>query len=209
MIRHSLGASLLLCAAVSVALATGGNRDNQEDLNPVVTHTAVIKTSVGEIEIDLYGVDAPKTVANFVGLAQKDFYNGILFHRVVPGFVIQAGDPKTKNPALQGEWGTGGESIYGGTFADELNPQAPSYVAGYLRGVLAMANRGPSTNTSQFFINLIDNAGLPKNYTIFGRVTKGMEVVDAIGAAPANSKSQPITPISIDGITVTAVGGNQ
>lgn len=203
-IRHLFRASLFALVAATAAFASGGNQEKEEDPKPVVTHTAVIKTSMGDIEIELYGVDAPKTVANFVGLAQKEFYNGILFHRIVPGFVIQAGDPKTKDAKLKGEWGTGGESIYGGTFVDELNPQAPSYILGYKRGVLAMANRGKNTNTSQFFINLSDNDGLPKSYTIFGKVTEGMEIVDRIAAAQIDGGQRPITPITIESVTITA-----
>ena len=201
--RHSLGVALLTLAAASVALATTSSREKQKEQRPVVTHTAIIKTNLGDIEVELYGVDAPKTVANFVGLAQKDFYNGILFHRIVPNFVIQAGDPKTKNPALKREWGTGGESIYGGEFADELNPQAPSYIAGYQRGVMAMANHGKNTNSSQFFIMLADNGSLAKNYSIFGKVVKGMDVVDKMAATPTNDMAQPNTPIRIESITVT------
>lgn len=167
---------------------------------PVVTHTAVIKTSKGDIEVELYGMDAPKTVANFVGLAEKDFYNDILFHRVVAGFVIQAGDPKTKDTAQRRLWGSGGESIYGKEFVDELNPTAPSYQRGYVEGALAMANRGPNTNTSQFFIVLKD-AMLPKNYTIFGKVRKGMDVVHAIERVELDG-SIPVVPVRILSVTV-------
>jgi cyclophilin family peptidyl-prolyl cis-trans isomerase len=134
---------------------------------------AVIETSLGTIEAELYRSDAPKTVENFVGLAQKKYFNGIIFHRISKGFVIQGGDPTGT--------GSGGKSIYGGEFADELNPATASYRAGYLKGVLAMANRGPNTNTSQFFIMLQDVPRMPKNYTIFGKVIKGIEVVDKIG----------------------------
>ena len=95
-------------------------------------------------------------------------------HRVSKGFVIQGGDPSGN--------GTGGKSIYGKDFEDELNPSTPSYQAGYVKGTLAMANRGPNTNTSQFFIMLRDIPGMPKNYTIFGKVVKGLDVVDSIGA---------------------------
>ncbi len=136
---------------------------------------ATIETSKGTIEVELFESDAPKTVANFVGLAEKGFYNGLIFHRVSKGFVIQGGDPSGN--------GTGGKSIYGKEFEDELNPSTPSYQAGYVKGTLAMANRGPNTNTSQFFIMLRDVPGMPKNYTIFGRVVKGLDVVDSIGAA--------------------------
>lgn len=205
--RHLFWAALIVLFTATAVRATGVNRDKEEDPKPVVTHTAVLTTSMGEIEIELYGVDAPKTVANFVGLAQKDFYNGILFHRIVPGFVIQAGDPKTKDPTLSAEWGRGGESIYGGTFVDELNPQAPSYILGYKRGTLAMANRGKNTNTSQFFINLVDNDRLPKSYTIFGKVIRGMDIVDEIAAVKVNQAQQPITPVRIESVKVTAVEG--
>jgi cyclophilin family peptidyl-prolyl cis-trans isomerase len=168
--------------------------------NPVATYKAVIMTSMGDIEVELYGKDAPKTVANFVGLADKGFYNDILFHRVVPGFVIQAGDPKTKDTALRAQWGMGGESIYGGRFPDELDTTAPSYIRGYVEGTLAMANAGPNTNTSQFFI-MLAKSGLPKAYTIFGKVTKGLDIVHKIeGVELANDQGVPAIPVKILGI---------
>ncbi len=131
-----------------------------------------IHTDKGDIEIEFYPKDAPKTVANFSTLAKKGYYNGLTFHRVEPGFVIQGGDPNGN--------GSGGYSIYGPTFEDELNPDTDSYKTGYKEGVVAMANRGPNTNGSQFFIMLADNDSLPKNYTIFGKVTKGLDVVHKI-----------------------------
>jgi cyclophilin family peptidyl-prolyl cis-trans isomerase len=191
----------LLGGAAAVIGGTGKPDGNEAE--PTVTYTAVIKTSLGDIEVELYGEDAPKTVANFVGLADKDFFNGILFHRVVPGFVIQAGDPKTKNDSLRAQWGMGGESIYGGTFVDELNPNAPSYKRGYVEGTLAMANRGPNTNTSQFFIMLAES-GLPKNYTIFGKVTKGLDVVHKIEHVELNG-SIPRVPVKILDVVTKAV----
>lgn len=162
----------------------------------IVTDIITMETTKGTIVIGLYGVDAPRTTENFVGLATKAFYNNILFHRIVPGFVIQAGDPTTKNPNAKSRWGTGGESIFKGEFADELNSDAPSYRTGYARGVLAMANSGPNTNLSQFFFCLADLNELPKNYTIFGRVLSGMGVVDAIASVPTEN-SIPKEPISI------------
>jgi cyclophilin family peptidyl-prolyl cis-trans isomerase len=160
---------------------------------------AVIETTLGTIEAELYGADAPKTVENFKGLAAEKYFDGIIFHRVVPGFVIQGGDPTGT--------GTGGKSIWKKEFADELNSQAPSYKEGYKKGVLAMANRGPNTNTSQFFIMLADNTTLPKNYTIFGKVIKGMEVVDAIGAVPLKGGmgpdgSKPVTPVVMKSVRI-------
>lgn len=138
------------------------------------TVNTIIETTKGRIELELFESDAPKTVANFVGLAEQGYYNGVIFHRIAKGFVIQGGDPSGT--------GTGGSSIYGKDFDDELDASTPSYQEGYKRGTVAMANRGPNTNTSQFFIVLNDAAWLPKNYTIFGKVTKGMDVVDSIAA---------------------------
>jgi cyclophilin family peptidyl-prolyl cis-trans isomerase len=134
--------------------------------------SAAIKTVKGEIDVQFYPQDAPKTVTNFATLAKIGYYNNLTFHRVEPGFVIQGGDPSGN--------GTGGQSIYGPTFEDELNPNTQSYKDGYKEGVLAMANRGPNTNGSQFFIMLADNEDLPKNYTIFGKVTSGIDVVKQI-----------------------------
>lgn len=141
---------------------------------PVSATSAIIKTIKGEINIDLYPQDAPKTVTNFATLATNKYYNGLTFHRVEPGFVIQGGDPNGN--------GTGGYSIYGNTFEDELNADTASYKEGYVEGTLAMANRGPNTNGSQFFIMWAGKADLPHNYTIFGRVTKGMDVVRSMVA---------------------------
>jgi cyclophilin family peptidyl-prolyl cis-trans isomerase len=137
------------------------------------TVNILIETTKGNIELELFESDAPKTVANFAGLAEQGYFNGIIFHRISKGFVIQGGDSTGT--------GRGGKSIYGKEFEDELNPSTPSYKEGYKRGTVAMANRGPNTNTSQFFIVLRD-VPMPKNYTIFGKVTKGMDVVDSIAA---------------------------
>jgi len=148
--------------------------------NPTATGTtdavsatiAVIDTDKGKIEVELYPSDAPKTVTNFATLAKRGYYSNLTFHRVEAGFVIQGGDPKGD--------GSGGTSIYGDKFADELNAETASYKTGYKEGVLAMANAGPNTNGSQFFIMLANNDTLPKNYTIFGKVTAGMDVVKKI-----------------------------
>ena len=145
----------------------------QSDTTKGKTVNILIETTKGNIELELFESDAPKTVANFAGLAEEGYFNGIIFHRISKGFVIQGGDSTGT--------GRGGKSIYGKEFEDELNPSAPSYKEGYKRGTLAMANRGPNTNTSQFFIMLSD-VPMPKNYTIFGKVIKGMDVVDSIAA---------------------------
>ncbi len=143
----------------------------------------VIETSMGTIEVEFYRSDAPKTVDNFVKLAEKKYFDGVIFHRVSKGFVIQGGDPTGT--------GSGGKSIYGKEFEDELNPGASSLKEGYKKGVLAMANRGPNTNTSQFFIMLKDIPTMPKNYTIFGKVIKGLEIVDAIGGVDITPQMGP------------------
>lgn len=136
----------------------------------------------GTIKVQLYDKDAPKTVENFLRLVNSGYYDCLTFHRVAKGFVIQGGDPTGT--------GRGGDSAFGGPFADELNADTVSYKAGYTKGVLAMANAGPNTNTSQFFIMLAD-AGLPHNYTIFGKVTEGQDTVDKIGAVDITPQLGP------------------
>jgi cyclophilin family peptidyl-prolyl cis-trans isomerase len=145
----------------------------QTDTTKGKTVNILVETTKGNIELELFESDAPKTVANFVGLADQGYYNGIIFHRISKGFVIQGGDSTGT--------GRGGKSIYGKEFDDELDPSTPSYKVGYKRGTVAMANRGPNTNTSQFFI-MLNDIPMPKNYTIFGKVTKGMDIVDSIAA---------------------------
>lgn len=135
---------------------------------------ARITTSCGDIEIELFADGAPATANNFAFLASKQFYDATIVHRVVPGFVIQMGDPTGT--------GTGGP---GYRFADEL---AVAREQGYARGTVAMANAGPDTNGSQFFICL-DDVGLPPQYSVFGRVTSGMEVVDAIADVPVRKET--------------------
>lgn len=161
--------------------------------NPIPTKTmskVTIQTNKGVIEFELFPSDAPKTVENFTTLAQKNFYDGVIFHRVIKGFMIQGGDPTGT--------GRGGP---GYTFADELNPATPSYQAGYVRGAVAMANAGPNTNGSQFFIMHADYA-LPHNYTIFGRVTKGLEIVDMIANSPTDVNDKPLQDIKMEKVTV-------
>ena len=158
--------------------------------------SATISTEKGDIEVDLFTTDAPKATQNFIDLAKKGFYDDVIFHRVIPGFVAQGGDGQYgKKSALEkGRVGTGGP---GYKFEDE--PVKGNYV----RGSLAMANAGPNTNGSQFFIVHQDLTGkLPKNYTLFGLVTKGMEVVDEIVGAPRNSKDLPDEPVAMTGVTI-------
>jgi peptidylprolyl isomerase domain and WD repeat-containing protein 1 len=189
-------------------LATQGALNAQPD--PVVTDTAYIRTTAGTITLELYGEDAPRAVENFVTLASRGFYRGLLFHRVVPGFVIQTGDPATRDTSRRSTWGTGGESCFGGPFDDELNPNSASYKRGYIEGALAMANHGPNTNTSQFFIAMNKGMNLAKTYTIFGRVIKGMDVAHKIERAPLADihSGLPLHPVAITDITIRHVGAS-
>lgn len=159
--------------------------------NTMNNNIVTIETNKGTIVIEMYNSDAPKTVANFVNLTSKGFYNGLTFHRVIEGFMIQGGDPSGN--------GTGGP---GYKFADELNPSTPSYQKGYVRGTVAMANSGPNTNGSQFFIVQKDTP-LPMNYTIFGHVISGMEVVDAIAAIKTDAADKPVTDMVMKKVIVT------
>ena len=155
---------------------------------------ATIETEEGTIEVQLHPSDAPKATQNFIDLAKKGFYDDVIFHRVIPGFMIQTGDGQHGKKASldRGRVGTGGP---GYKFEDEP-------VRGeYRRGTLAMANAGPNTNGSQFFIMHADY-GLPKNYTIFGQVRKGLDVVDRIAQAPRNGKDLPDRPVAIRSITI-------
>ena len=158
----------------------------------------VIDTDKGPIELEFLPADAPMAVENFRLLAEHDYYDGLTFHRVLKGFMIQGGDPAGD--------GTGGESAWGDSFADEINPESALYRGGYQRGIVAMANAGPNTNGSQFFI-MHDTYPLPPNYVIFARVTNGMDAVDAIAEAPTTrgadgEMSQPTTPAVIKNVTI-------
>lgn len=150
-------------------------------------HTATLCTSVGDIAIELNADVAPKTVTNFLALSSTGYYDGLTFHRVIPGFMIQGGDPNGN--------GTGGKSVYGETFEDEIDATSSLYKTGYRAGVIAMANRGPDTNGSQFFIMETDYP-LPPNYTIFGRVVRGQDIVSAIARVARDSNDRPLTPVT-------------
>ena len=150
------------------------------------SYTAHLETTAGPITLELFAADAPLTVNNFAFLARDGFYDGVIFHRVIDGFVIQGGDPTGT--------GRGGP---GYQFRDEFHARTK-----YGRGTLAMANAGPNTNGSQFFICHQD-VGLPNQYTIFGRVTDGMVVVDAIATAPTGAQDRPVDPVAIQSVTIS------
>lgn len=153
---------------------------------------AKFDTSMGEFEVELYSGKTPKTVENFTGLAKKGYYNGVIFHRVIANFMIQGGDPTGT--------GRGGESIWGPKFKDEivkdLTHSGP--------GILSMANAGPNTNGSQFFITLVPTPWLDGKHTVFGKVTSGMEVVEAIGETETLKPfDRPVVDVVINSITVS------
>ena len=146
--------------------------------------TATMKTSEGDIVLELFDEDAPKTVSNFKQLASQGFYDGLIFHRVIDNFMIQGGCPEGT--------GTGGP---GYTFEDEINPHK------VVRGALAMANAGPNTNGSQFFIVTTDEAPwLDGKHTVFGEVRGGMDVVQRIGTTQTDARDRPVEPIGIQTI---------
>jgi cyclophilin family peptidyl-prolyl cis-trans isomerase len=159
----------------------------------MANRTAVIQTNKGTIRVELLESDAPKTTENFITLAQRGYYDGIIFHRVIKNFMIQGGDPTGT--------GRGGESAWGGRFNDEINSQSEVYKRGYEAGTMAMANAGPNTNGSQFFIMHVDYP-LPPSYTIFGRVTEGQEVVNAIANSQTDRNDRPAEDVKMEKVTI-------
>ncbi|AYF24709.1 peptidylprolyl isomerase [Lactiplantibacillus plantarum] len=188
----------------------------QLDLSQVDGLKATIKTNFGDIKVQLFPKQAPKSVENFVGLAQKGYYDGIIFHRVIPDFMIQGGDPTGT--------GMGGESLWGKPFEDEFSQEVFN-----LRGALSMANAGPNTNGSQFFIvqkpqldagmsDQMKQAGYPEEivtaygnggtpwldfrHTVFGAVSDGMDIVDKIAATETGMQDKPVKDVVIETITI-------
>jgi cyclophilin family peptidyl-prolyl cis-trans isomerase len=171
---------------LSICFFFAGNAQNKKEPNKENKKVtagktiAVIKTNMGNIEIELFAKETPKTVENFVTLAKKGYYKGIIFHRVINDFMIQGGDPTGT--------GRGGESAWGGKFDDEIVPN----LVFDKEGLLAMANAGPNTNGSQFFITLSPQMRLNGHYSIFGKVIKGMDVVKAIGKVKTAPGDKPV-----------------
>ena len=180
---------------LSICFFFVGNAQNKKDQTKVDKKdskktVAVIKTNMGNIELELFSKEAPKTVENFVTLAKKGYYKGIIFHRVIKGFMIQGGDPTGT--------GRGGESAWGSKFNDEI---VPSLVFDK-EGILAMANSGPNTNGSQFFITLAPQPHLNGGYSIFGKVIKGMDVVKAIGNVKTAPGDKPVKPVVMKEVVI-------
>lgn len=184
----------LLFTAVAACSILLFNPAYSEEKTPVKTErpVVVVETNEGSFEITLFPDIAPKTVENFLTHAQNHYYDGLTFHRVIPNFMIQGGDPKGN--------GTGGQSIWGKTFEDEFSKE----VTFAKQGMLAMANRGPNTNGSQFFITTAATPWLNQKHTIFGEVTKGYDVVQKIENAPKGPQDRPTEPQKIISITLKA-----
>lgn len=155
---------------------------------------ATLHTSAGDITIEFFDTDAPNTVANFTKLAESGFYNGTKFHRIIEGFMIQGGDPLTKDDSAEALWGTGGP---GYKFADEIHANNKNVI-----GTISMANAGPNTNGSQFFINVANNNFLDTKHTVFGKVVAGMEVVEKLQAVATEPGDRPITPVVLSSVTL-------
>jgi cyclophilin family peptidyl-prolyl cis-trans isomerase len=189
---------MIVCLIVLGVLACKGQENDQ--VKPQETQTkkeskemtvAVIKTNMGTIEIELFADQTPKTVENFVGHADSGYYNGVIFHRVIQNFMIQGGDPTGT--------GRGGESIWGKPFVDEIVPSLTFDEP----GILAMANAGPNTNGSQFFITVAPTSWLDGHHTIFGKVIGGMDVVYAISkVATSKPGDKPLKDIVMESVTI-------
>jgi peptidylprolyl isomerase/peptidyl-prolyl cis-trans isomerase A (cyclophilin A) len=156
--------------------------------------TATFTTNLGQIVIDLENEKAPKTVTNFTKLAREGFYDGQRFHRVISGFMIQGGDPLSKDESKRPIWGTGGP---GYTFADEFGQGLTN-----ASGTISMANAGPNTNGSQFFINVADNSFLDGKHAVFGKVTEGMDIVLKISQVKTAQNDQPAEDVIIQSVQV-------
>lgn len=159
----------------------------------MANRTAVIQTNMGTIRFELLEEDAPKTTENFRLLAERGYYDGVGFHRIIKGFMIQGGDPDGT--------GRGGSSAWGGRFNDEINRSSPLYQGSYKAGTVAMANAGPNTNGSQFFIMHVDYP-LPPSYTKFGRVIEGQDIVNAIATTQTGPGDKPLSPVTMEKVTI-------
>lgn len=181
-----------IATIVGLIMLNKNDTSGSDERAPSKTSSVTLTTNFGDIAFQTLDTDAPETVVNFVKLAREEFYDGLTFHRVIDGFMIQGGDPNGD--------GTGGP---GYTFEDEINASSSVYQEGYKKGIVAMANRGPNTNGSQFFIMLNDTP-LPPQYTIFGKVTMGQNVVDAIGKVKTDERDKPLEPVIIEKVAVSS-----
>jgi cyclophilin family peptidyl-prolyl cis-trans isomerase len=208
--KHRLLSTIAVSLVAGLLTACGATQEGNVASKPAASkpassgkpnRTAVIETGAGTIKFELLEDQAPKTAENFRLLAERGYYNGTIFHRVVSGFMIQGGDPNGD--------GTGGQTATGALLPNEINRSSALYQGGYRRGLVAMANKGtPETGSSQFFIMHGDRSlsQLRPDYTVFGRVIEGMNVVDQIATAPTTmangEKSRPVTPVKVKKVYV-------
>ncbi len=174
--------------------STATTTTNKQTKNMDTISQATLHTSMGDITIAFLPKQAPNTVANFIKLAQSGFYDGTKFHRVIKNFMDQGGDPLTKDDSKMAIWGTGGP---GYQMSDEIGPTNSN-----LAGTIAMANSGPNTAGSQFFINAVDNPSLNSGYTVFGHVVAGMNVVLEINNTATDGRDRPLTPVVLTSVTL-------
>ncbi|MCK4520345.1 peptidylprolyl isomerase [Candidatus Parcubacteria bacterium] len=153
-----------------------------------------MQTNLGEIKLELFLLDAPKTVENFTKLSRDGFYDGVKFHRVIKGFMIQSGDPLSKDNSLKDRWGTGGP---GYVFTDEIHSNNHNII-----GTISMANAGSNTNGSQFFINTDNNNFLDAKHTVFGKVIEGIDIVEKIENIATDGRDRPIDDVTIESIKI-------
>ncbi len=181
---------ILILLVVAVVIVTGYLRGNDTMKNNI----AIVETNQGTIKIELFQDTMPVTTKNFIGLVDKGFYDGTRFHRVIPQFMIQGGDPLTKDINKKRMWGTGGP---GYEIKDE-------FVKGLsnVRGTISMANHGPNTGGSQFFINVVDNTFLDGKHPVFGKVVEGMDVADKISTAKRDGQDQPLQDVVIKSVKI-------
>jgi cyclophilin family peptidyl-prolyl cis-trans isomerase len=173
--------------AASLLLLAGCGDDDPGSENDI----AVVETSMGRFTVSLFDDVAPLAVENFVGLARNGYYEGVIFHRVIKGFMIQGGDPTGT--------GTGGTSLWGESFADEVSPEVQFDRAGYI----AMANSGPDSNTSQFFVTVVPTPHLNGKHTIFGEVIDGMDVVVSISQVQTDPSGRPANAVTIEHVRIS------
>lgn len=189
--QNSLSMTFIILVAIAIVLLPNHTIQAKEKENTMSkTTTAVIETTQGTLEIQLMPDVAPKATENFIKLSQKNYYDGLIFHRVIKGFMIQGGDPTGT--------GTGGESIWGKPFADEFNADVDFDQS----GVLAMANAGPNSNGSQFFITTAPTPWLHMKHTIFGKVVKGNDILKKLESVETNSRDKPVETQKIIKITI-------
>lgn len=191
---------LIYTFSITLVILVGCQSNNNEEQPQTSTEkkgvkmeemvVAVMQTNMGNIEIELFEKETPKTVENFTGLAEKGYYDGIIFHRVIENFMIQGGDPTGT--------GMGGESFWGGKFNDEFDPNLRHDVP----GVLSMANAGPNTNGSQFFITLVPTPWLDGKHSVFGKVINGLDVVMKIGVVETAGADKPVDDVVMEKVTI-------